>query len=343
MAKSVTMQDIATKIGVSKVTISKALSDKDGGVSDDLKAKIKALAEEMGYRFNASASAIKSGLSHNVGVIVAEHFMGNDSQAFYMTIYQRLAVALDDYRYSSILHNLSDDDESNLVLPRSYYDRKVDAYIVLGQVSNKYVDLLQNCEVPVLFLDFYDEHSDMDSINGDNYYGTYNMTNYLIKNEHTKIAFVGSINATSSILDRYLGYYKSLLEHKIVPEPGYVIEDRDEKGKYLPLVLPENMPTAFVCNCDRIAYNLIEDLNALGLEVPSDVSVVGYDNDIYSSLSKPQITTVDVNVEEMTSTASRMIVDKISNPDKTFGRILVKGNIIFRDSVSKAKNQALQT
>ncbi len=342
MAKSVTMQDIATKIGVSKVTISKALSDKDG-VSDDLKAKIKALAEEMGYRFNASASAIKSGLSHNVGVIVAEHFMGNDSQAFYMTIYQRLAVALDDYRYSSILHNLSDDDESNLVLPRSYYDRKVDAYIVLGQVSNKYVDLLQNCEVPVLFLDFYDEHSDMDSINGDNYYGTYNMTNYLIKNEHTKIAFVGSINATSSILDRYLGYYKSLLEHKIVPEPGYVIEDRDEKGKYLPLVLPENMPTAFVCNCDRIAYNLIEDLNALGLEVPSDVSVVGYDNDIYSSLSKPQITTVDVNVEEMTSTASRMIVDKISNPDKTFGRILVKGNIIFRDSVSKAKNQALQT
>lgn len=334
MAKTVTMQDIANKIGVSKVTVSKALGDKDG-VSDELKQRIKELANEMGYRFNASASAIKSGKSHNVGVIVAERFVGDDYQAFYLMMYQKLTVELDGHKYSSILHILSESDEANLVLPRSYYARKVDAYIVMGQLSKKYVELLQNCDVPTLFLDFYDEHTDMDSINGDNYYGSYSITNYLINKGHTKIAFVGSVNATSSILDRYLGYYKSLIEHQITPNEQYVIPDRDEKGTFIPLQIPKDIPTAFVCNSDHSAYNLLEQLDFMGVEVPGQVSVVGYDNDIYSLLAKPQLTTVDANVSEMVKSAAEIIVEKIASPKKSYGRIQVKGNLVFRDSAGE--------
>lgn len=334
MAKTITMQDIANKIGVSKVTVSKALGDKDG-VSDELKQKIKDMASEMGYRFNASASAIKSGRSNNIGVIVAEHFVGDDYQAFYLMMYQKLTVALDTYQYSSILHILGQEDEEKLVLPRSYYARKVDAYIILGQVSKPYVELLQNSDVPILFLDFYDEHSDIDSINGDNFYGAYSITNYLIKNNHTKIAFVGSVSATSSILDRYLGYYKSLIEHKIMPNPEYTIEDRDEKGKYIPLKIPKDMPTAFVCNSDQIAYNLMEQLLYMGLSIPEDVSVVGYDNDIYSSLARPQITTVDVNVYEMVTSAAKIIVEKINSPEHSYGRLQIKGNLVIKSSVKE--------
>ncbi|MDA3845177.1 MAG: LacI family DNA-binding transcriptional regulator, partial [Vallitaleaceae bacterium] len=242
MAKTITMQDIADKIGVSKVTVSKALSDKDG-VSEELKKKIKSLADELGYRYNASAQAMKSGVSFNVGVIVPEKFTG-DYRSFYLTVYQHLTKALEVYRYSSILHILSDEDELNLTLPRSYFDRKVDAYIVLGQVSKGYVELLNNSEVPIIFLDFYDDHAEVDSINTDNFYGAYGLTNYLIKNNHMAIAFVGSIHSTSSIQDRYLGYYKSLLEHKILVNQAYIIEDRDSKGKLIPIELPKEMPTA---------------------------------------------------------------------------------------------------
>lgn len=334
MAKPVTMQDIANKIGVSKVTVSKALGDKDG-VSDELKQRIKDLANEMGYRFNTSASAIKSGKSHNVGVIVAERFIADDYQAFYLMMYQKLTVELDRHKYSSILHILNERDEESLVLPRSYYSRKVDAYIVMGQVSKKYVELLQNSDVPILYLDFYDEHTDMDSINGDNYYGSYSITNFLINKGHEKIAFVGNINATSSILDRYLGYYKSLIEHQITSIDGYIIPDRDEKGAFIPLRIPKDMPTAFVCNSDHAAYQLLEQLNYMGIEVPGMVSVVGYDNDIYSLLSKPQLTTVDANVSEMVRSAAEIIVEKIASPKKYYGRIQVKGNLVYRDSVDE--------
>lgn len=333
MASKITMQDIADKIGVSKVTVSKALSDKDG-VSDELKAKIKALSEELGYRYNASASAMKLGLSKNIGVIIPERFTG-DYKSFYLTIFQYLSVALDQYQYSSILHVLSDEHEKALSLPGTYFERKADAYIILGQISTTYVDLLVGSDVPILFFDFYEEHTELDSINTDNFYGSYGMTNYLIQNGHTKLAFVGSISATSSIQDRYLGYYKSLIEHGIPLNTDYVIEDRNKKGKYIPVRLPEEMPTAFVCNNDQVAYNLIEALQAGGYRVPEDISVVGYDNDIYASVSKPKITTVDVNMEDMTTTAARIIVDKIKYPEKKYGRILIKGSIKYGESVKK--------
>jgi len=327
------MQDIADKIGVSKVTVSKALNIKDG-VSDDLKKTIKALADELGYRYNASAQAMKSGMSFNIGVIIAEKFTG-DYTSFYLTVHQHLSRALEIYRYSSILHILSDEDEQHLVLPRSYFDRKVDAYIVLGQISKAYVALLNESEVPAIFLDFYDDHTEVDSINTDNFYGSYVLTNYLIKNNHKAIAFVGSIHSTSSIQDRYLGYYKSLLEHKMPVNQSYIIEDRDSKGNLIPIKLPEQMPTAFVCSCDRVAYHLIEQLQDQGYHIPYDISVVGFDNDIYSSLSKPQITTVDVNIDEMTTKAADIIVDKIEQPERSYGRILVKGSIVYRDSVKR--------
>lgn len=335
LPKNITMQDIANKLGVSKVTVSKALGDKDG-VGEELKSKIKALAESMGYRYNTLASAMKSGLSYNVGVIIAERFVGSEQDnPFYLSFFRHLTKALDKLRYSSLLHVLTESDEDDLILPRSYFDRKIDACIVLGQVSNSYINLLSKSEIPFIFLDFYDEHSDVDTINSDNFYGAYTITNYLIKNNHKEIAFYGSIKSTSSIQDRYLGYYKSLLEHNIELKKGFVIEDRDDHGKTLPITLPEKLPTAFVCNCDLVAYNLIEELHEKGFKVPQDVSVVGFDNDIYSTISRPQITTVDVNMEEMTETAANVIVEKISNPEKKFGRMLVRGKIVFRDSVSK--------
>lgn len=336
MAKAITMKDIADKLNISKVTVSKALSDKEG-VSDDLKAKIKELAAEMGYRYNASAQAIKSGFTFNIGVVVAERFTG-DYRSFYLTFYQYVTKELDKYKYSSIFQVLSEEDEQNLVLPRSYYDRKIDGLIILGQVSSEYVEILEGSEVPIIFLDFYDEHTEVDSVVSDNFYSAYELTNYLISNKHRNIAFVGSITSTSSIQDRYLGYYKSLLEHKINHYSSNVIDDRDEKGHFIEITFPDPMPTAFVCNCDRVAYELIGHLQAKGYKVPEDVSIVSFDNDIYSTLSTPQITTVDVNMVEMTATVAETMLNKIDNMDKRYGRMLVKGNIIYRDSVKRLED-----
>lgn len=325
------MKDIANKLGVSSVTVSKALSNKEG-VSDDLKIKIKNLAEEMGYRYNTAAKSIKDGLSYNIGVLIPERFTGI-SHSFYMRVYQHISLHLEQYGYFGILNILSSDEEESLSYPRIYNEKKVDGIIILGQISKPYIETIQSMDLPKIFLDFYDEHSSIDSIVSDNFYGAYEITNYLIQNNHKRIAYVGNIYSTSSIQDRFLGYYKSLLEHGLVLDPNLILNDRDERGTYIDIVIPEETPTAFVCNCDQVAYNLYDRLNALGYRIPEDFSVVGFDNDIYATLTTPKLTTVEVDIEKMAQLALKTIMDKITNPDHTNGRVQVQGKIIYRDSV----------
>lgn len=333
MKSNITMRDIAEQLDVSIVTVSKALNDKEG-VSDALKEKIRQTADDMGYRYNALAKAIKEGLSYNIGVIIPERFTGS-AQSFYLRFYQEITKVLEKKQYCGILHILSEEDEEQGVWPRVYYEKKVDAFIILGQVGTSYMEKFKEITTPYLFLDFYSDQSDVDSIVTDNFYGMYELTNHLINYNHTDIAFVGNIYSTSSIQDRYLGYYKSLLEHRLPLRNDYIINDRDEHGAFIDFDLPADMPSAFVCNCDQVAYNLIQTLQEKGYKVPEDCSVVGFDNDIYATLSKPGITTMDVDVEEMSRVAVKFIINKLHDPSKSYGRMFVKGNIVYRDSVMR--------
>ncbi len=329
------MKDIADRLGVSNVTVSKALNDKEG-VSEELRTKIKKTANEMGYRYNTAAKSIRKGYNYNIGVVVAEKFT-NDVQSFYFKFYHHISKILENYQYFGMLHILTYAEERELMLPKMYNEMKVDGLIILGQISKAYIEILKEVDVPVVFLDFYDEHGEFDCVISDNFYSAYEITNYLINKGHTKIAFVGNIYATSSIQDRFLGYYKSLLEHGMQLDKEYIISDRDNDGKLIDLSIPKNLPTAFVCNCDRIAYNLAKKLNEQGYRIPEDCSIVGFDNDIFSTLSDLKLTTVEVNMKEMAETAIKIIMSKVQDSNKKYGRVSIKGKIIYRDSVEQIK------
>lgn len=331
MKKGITMKDIAHELKVSVVTVSKALGNREG-VGPELKSRIIKRAQEMGYRFNTHARSMKNGYSYNVGIIVSERFVGKP-ESFYPFFYQHISKLLQEYEYYGILQVLSLKDEEGLVLPKAYSEKKVDGLVVLGQIGIEYIELLQKADVPIVFLDFYDERVNIDSVVSDNFSGSNEITGCLIKNGHRNIAFIGDIYATSSIQDRFLGYYKALLGNGMKLREDYVISDRDREGRYIDIELPDGMPTAFVCNNDEVAYNLIRKLNALGYGVPEDISVVGFDNSVHSTFSNPQITTVGVDVEEMAKTAVKFILSKIRNEYKRYGRVLIKGRIIYRDSV----------
>jgi len=240
---------------------------------------------------------------------------------------------LEKQGYYGILHILKTEDEESQKLPRIYTEQKVDGFIILGQIKRRYIETLEKIEVPTVFMDFYDEHANIDSVITDNFYGAYDITNYLFKNGHQEIAYVGNIYSTSSIQDRFLGYYKSLLENGIKLNDQFIINDRDEHGTYIDIELPEEMPTAFVCNCDQVAHHLINKLKTLGFKVPDDFSVVGFDNDIYASITEPGLTTVEVDIQEMAQTAVKFIQEKIKYIDKQYGRVQIKGKIIYRNSV----------
>ncbi|MCI8604326.1 MAG: LacI family transcriptional regulator [Ruminiclostridium sp.] len=330
--KTVTMSDIAAELGCSTVTVSKALGDKDG-VSDELRQRIKQKANEMGYRVSYLAKNTGEPLTYNIGVLVAKRFI-SDASAFYWVVYRNIVELLQKQSYYGILEVIAEKDERSGQMPNSVTDRKVDGIIILGQFSDEYVEKILESHIPVVFLDFYSSRSDVETVLSDNFFGSYTITNHLIENGHKRIGFVGNITATSSIQDRFLGYYKSLLEHGLPLRDDWIINDRDEDGlSYKTIRLPDEMPTAFVCNCDRIAYQLINQLKVMGYHVPEDISIVGYDNHIYSTISNPRITTMDVNSYRMTTEAVEIMVKKIRDNSYHCGRILVTGKLLERDSV----------
>lgn len=332
MGKKVTMRDIANELQVSTVTVSKALSDREG-VSEEVRNRIKQKAEEMGYRYHSLAKSMKEGMSYNVGVVVAERFFSDN--AFYSNLYQSLVIELGKANYSCILEILSYGDEKSDILPKMVSGNKIDGLIVLGQLKKHYINVLRQEDIPYIFLDFYDEHFAIDTVVSDSVYGSYILTNYLLENGHQKIGFVGDVTATSSILDRYLGYYKALLQQGIPLNEAWIIKDRDENGKFIQLELPEEMPEAFVCNCDEIAYHLIEQLKTAGYRVPEDISVVGFDDYIYASLCSPQLTTFRISQEMMAETAVDALARKMRDGSYHAGRKVISGNIVIRDSVQK--------
>lgn len=330
MNKTVTMSDIAKDMGISTVSVSKAISGKDG-VSDELREKILKRAQELGYQYSKNKVGQTTD-SKTIGVLVAAKFINDE--AFYSKMYQNIVMELtkaDNYGMMEIIPRGS---VKKGIPPIVLQNNKVDGLILLGHLPAKYIKQIQEYHLPMVCLDFYDDRIKEDSVISDNIYGACQITRYLIDQGHTQIGFIGSYHQTSSIMDRYIGYYKAMVQEDLPVHKEWILEDRDEDGKYIDIQFPRQMPTAFVCNCDDVAFNVIKSLKKQGYHVPEDISIVGFDNSIHAELSSPKITTFDVNVDSMVKNAVDIILRKVDDPEYTVGRVIVTGNMIERRSVN---------
>lgn len=332
MAKSVKMSDIAEQLNVSTVTVSKALSDQKG-VSEEMRNKIKQLAMELGYQKPLARQEDRS-RSFNVGVIVPEDYI-EKYQTFYWEMYQEINMTAVKNNSFVMLEVLSAADEKAMIPPKLLKESKVDGLIVLGGLRSNYLKMIkEHYATPTVYLDFYDQNIKEDSIISNSFYGTYMLTNFLFENGHTNIGFVGTVLATKSITDRYLGYTKSLLEHGKKVREDWVLDDRDsERHNFNKFEFPEEMPTAFVCNCDIIASWLIRELERIGYLVPDDISVVGFDDFLYPGLCNIPMTTYAVNMTEMAERAVKVLTKKMNGGETSEGMHLVEGRFIERKSV----------
>lgn len=330
MSKAVTMRDIAKKMNISAVSVSKALSGKEG-VSDSVRSNIIKTATEMGYVYEGSGTGGKP--NYNIGVTVSQTFFSDN--AFYSKLFQYLALEFGKKGHSCTLDILSQKDEREGNLPNGPASKNVDGLIVLGPVSDKCMKRFLYLDIPCVFVDNYTPELDADCVVSDNMYGAHVLTNYLIEKGHRNIAYVGDVSASNSIMDRYLGYVKALLQHNLSVQSSNVFPDRDENGLLKQIDLPKQLPEAFVCNCDEVAYRLIEQLKNLRVKVPEEVSVVGFDDYIYATLSTPRLTTFRVDMEEMSRVAVEIMEEKLKNPHKQMLRRVVSGELIIRDSVKE--------
>lgn len=333
MRNLVTMKDIADELDVTVMSVSKALSGKDG-VSEDLRAKILAKAEELGYKKNPNSSN-DDGSSHNIGILIAERSM--NANATYMSLQQPLISNLTQLNYYGITEIISDETEHLLILPKILKENKVSAFIILGQMSKEYVQILKNTNKPFLFLAHIYDDVNSGGIITDNLYAGFTLANYLIDQGSKSIGFVGNIQFAEAVMDRYLGIAKALLHHGFDLRKEFIIPDVTDFGEEISLILPDTMPDAFICNDCRTAYKLIHNLEGLEYSIPKDISVAAFDDGIFADIGIPKLTTYSINYNTMAQLAAESIALKLENPNFHIGKKVVHGNVIVRDSVRKQK------
>ncbi len=326
MSKSVKMADIAKKLNVSIVSVSKALSGKDG-VSSDTRQKILDAADQMGY---LKVSAKNNGLEQEtVVIIVSEKFFGDSS--FYSNMYNTLLQKLNSEGYTTLLEIVSDIREKANYIPPALNKKGVVSIIYMGEISRSYINEISKKGIPYFFLDFYDANYNINSIISDSMIGSYLLTKHLIDKGLKDITFVGSISQTSSIMDRYLGYCKAMT---LSGNQEFIkhIEDRDECGRFLKINLPDKLPEGYFCNCDEVAFRLIQNLRDKNVNVPNDVSVIGFDGSIIGEISTPAITTYKVDIPAMTQLAVFMVNMLLKHKNLVPRRTVVPGTVVLRDS-----------
>ena len=338
MAKAVKLADIAEQVGVSTVTVSKALSGQKG-VSEEMREKIKNLAEELGYRSPSETKRQSAEKQYNIGVLIQEVYL-DKYDSFYWKMYQEVNKRAVSRGCFTLLESISRESVLENQMPLLLQEKKVDGLIILGDMTKPYIEQIEKeGGVPVVCLDFYNDAVGLDTVISNSFYGTYALTNYLFSMGHKKIAYVGTVGMTNSITDRYLGYLKSMMEHGMDVPEDYVMDDRDTKTGRMDLEkyykFPKDMPTAFVCNSDLTASMVINQLEEQGYRVPEDFSVVGFDNYLFPGLCDVEITTYEVDIREMANKAIHVLLKKVSGERYKQGITIVEGRLVEKASVQQ--------
>jgi len=331
MGQDVRQADIAKKLGVSIVSVSRALSGKEG-VGEGLRDSILSVACDMGYVAKEQKNA-KENMSA-VGVLIAEHYLRFE-HSFFLALNLHLTQALSDLgvlSYLKVVQSHCADDGMDI-------PDNVSGLVVVGKLPEDCLKFLEETTLPLVYLDFYAPDSRAVSVLADGYLGGWDITRHLLKCGHRNIGYLGSIDSDYNAQDRYYGYCKALAEEGLAPQAQWVIPNRAREGFFENYILPKPLPSAFVCDCDQSAYQFTRDLVRQGYRVPDDVSVTGFYNHVFSTLITPALTTYAIDKAQMGRKAAEAITMLLKG-ESMARRITVSGGLVLRDSVKMLYSEA---
>lgn len=341
----VKMSDIAEEAGVSIVTVSNALSGKKG-VSDEMRAEIQKIAEKLGYEPHLKGKKQNQIQKiHYIGVLISERYVVQ-ANSFYMEIYRKIVAAGQEKQLFCCLEILKTSAELEMQMPDLLGNTMLEGIIVIGGIKPPYIKKLKkSAKISFVCVDFLENIPDVDFIISDGYQGTFLLTEQLISMGHKDIAFVGTIRATTSINDRYMGFQKAMLQAGISVRKEWVIPDRKMYDLNVEVEIPFqlwkdsdcDMPTAYVCNCDLTAAMLIEKLEERGFSVPEDVSVTGFDHYLLPEMKGKKLTTYSVNIEKMAEESVKKIWKAIENSEEKKGLKILSGELIEGETIRAIK------
>lgn len=341
--RKVSIQDIAKDLGLSRNTVSKALSNSES-VSFDTRQKIVKRAIEMGYKkLNPELKVeleLEQPSSRNTGnIIVLAHRYVAD---FWNQIMIGISNELKKNNYNLLFNFINCEDEAAAVLPSNIHNSQIDGIILLSVFSKEFIYKLLKTEIPLVFLDMpadgYDNNLVGDVLLVEGESSIYNITKKLIYNGYSKIGFIGDTTYCRTIFDRWRGYKKALDDFDLSLDKNLCITEAapshlyayDEVSSKLGSI--SKLPEAFVCANDEIAMYVIRYLREKHIKVPENIAVTGFDNTIDSTLIEPALTTVHVFKEQVGVRLVQELIWRMNNPHSPFETILVNTDVIFRKS-----------
>ncbi|MGD7043917.1 LacI family DNA-binding transcriptional regulator [Jeotgalibacillus proteolyticus] len=324
--EKITLQTLANELGVSKVAISKALNGKSG-VSDTLRQNATQLAQKLGYPLSVNIPVPEEFETKKIMIVMHEHSFRNESFTYpnlYGEMTKKFNIA-DQYHHE--LYLINSDQIHSGTFP--FNSQHWDGCFIIGELPVPYVQLIQKTIPSTVLIDFSVPSLSIDSVETENYRASYQLTSWLIEQNHRKLIFVTDTNETRSSKDRYFGFLSSLDQADLLPSSIDSVKLNWEQDVTIDL---NHLPDAFVCSNDRTAMILTNHLLKHNIAVPDHVTVVGFDDTAYSTMLDPAITTMQVDLSEMAKEAMKLLEDRFKQPDLSPQTRLLFPHLLERQS-----------
>ena len=334
----VSMKDISKKVGVSVATVSKALND-HSDIGAATKELVRKTAKEMGYFPNASARALKTHKSHNIGVLFRDEAGNGFTHDFYAAVLDSLKKTAESKGYDISFINSNQDVMHMNYLEHCRYRGYDGVVLACIDFSDRDVIELATSNVPVVTIDhIFDNRT---AIISDNVSGIKELVEYIYKEcGHRRIAYIHG--ADSSVTrNRLASFYKTMEELGGTVPDEYVkdgIYRKPDVAYDLTLELLElkEPPTCIIYPDDFASIGGINAIKAKGLSIPDDISIAGYDGIRIAKVLDPRIATIEQNTDKIGDLAAKKIVQLIERPKSAIAeRIVVEGKLLKGDSVRK--------
>lgn len=326
MPRRVSIKDIAKIAGVSQSTVSRVIN-KPNEVSEELRKKVMRAIKMFDYTPNSVARGLRKGSTKVIGVIIPDI-----TNPFFPAIVRGIEDFLKKKGYSLILCNSDQDIEEEKKLLKLLYSKNVDGVIFTGSGEyNPEIEIFMSRDIPLVFLDrIYNEKSSSYVI-VDNVKGMFELMTYLVKRGYRSFALLNGNKETFSAKARYEGFFKAVKEYDIKDYEVIFGQFTYESGHQMVEELSK-IPEVLVCGNDLIAYGAIDKVEKLGLSIPEDVGVTGFDDISFSRHYKPPLTTVKQPAYELGKKAAELIFKMIESKKYKPKGVVLNPELVIRES-----------
>lgn len=335
MGNRITIDDIAKKLDISRSLVSKALND-SYGVSLQTKTRIRYTALEMGYDFQ-KIKRNRSAQTGEIGILIGD-INALSAEDFYFKLIQSLDSVCAEKGIAISTHLLRNMPAGTLEnASRSSLEQQ--GYLLLcGRPQDAVV--LASYGIPFAAVDYLRTTPRINRVGVDYYQGGQNAVAHFLECGHKRIGFVGPATLSNNFAALYRGYYDAMQKAGLTDFERYCCIGAPKSRQGAPLneselyaVLQDENPTALLCACDAIAVRLYGICAELGLRIPEDISIIGFDNQPVCDQLSPGLTSVDYDTEQVARHAVNVLENAIRHPDAATCAITVDPRVVRRNSV----------